>query len=81
MLLKITANLKARNSYYLWRRKWQHAPVFMPGKSHRQKNLMVYSSWGHKELNMTEAAKHAVVTTRVNYMCNVTVTYGCICFL
>ena len=44
MLLKITIHLKGRDSYYLWRRKWQPTPVFMPGKSHRQK-MMVYSSW------------------------------------
>ena len=26
-----------------WRRKWQHTPVFLPGKSHRQRNLVGYS--------------------------------------
>ena len=30
-------------------------PVFLPGKSHGQRNLVGYSPWGHKELNMTEA--------------------------
>ena len=27
----------------LWRRKWQPTPVFLPGKSHRQRNLEGYS--------------------------------------
>jgi len=36
-----------------WRRKWQPTPVFLPGKSHRQRSLVGYSPWGHKELNMT----------------------------
>ena len=31
-----------------WRRKWQPTPVFLPGKSHRQRSLAGYSSWGHK---------------------------------
>ena len=38
----------------LWRRKWQPTPVLLPGKSHGQTSLMGYSSWGHKELDMTE---------------------------
>ena len=29
-------------------------PVFLPGKSHRQKSLAGYSPWGHGELDMTE---------------------------
>ena len=37
-----------------WRRKWQHIPVFFPGKSHRQRNLAVYSSWSLKESDTTE---------------------------
>ena len=31
-----------------WRRKWQPIPVFLPGKSHGQRNLVDYSSWGRK---------------------------------
>ena len=37
-----------------WRRKWQLMPVFWPGKPHGQRSLVGYSSWGHKELVMTE---------------------------
>ena len=36
------------------RRKWQSAPVLLPGKSHGQKSLVAYSQWDHKELDMTE---------------------------
>ena len=37
-----------------WMRKWQPPLVFFPGKFHRQKSLVGYSLWGHKELGMTE---------------------------
>ena len=29
-------------------------PVFLPGESHRQRSLVGYSPWGHKELDMPE---------------------------
>ena len=32
-----------------WRRKWQPSPIFLPGKSHGQRSLAVYSPWGLKE--------------------------------
>ena len=41
-----------------WRKKWQSTPVFLPGKSHGQRCLEGYSSWGCKELDTT---KHADV--------------------
>ena len=37
-----------------WRREWQPTPVFLPGKSHGQRSLASYNSWGHKELDITE---------------------------
>ena len=37
-----------------WRRKWQPTPVFLPGKSHRERHLVGYSSWGRKESNTTK---------------------------
>ena len=37
-----------------WSRKWQPASVFLPGKSHGQRSLAGYSSWGHKESDTTE---------------------------
>ena len=36
-----------------WRKKWQPTPVFLPGKSHGQRNLMGYSMWGPTESDMT----------------------------
>ena len=38
----------------LWRRKWQRTPVFLPRKSHGQRNLVGYSPWGCKESDTTE---------------------------
>ena len=32
-----------------WRRKWQPTPVFLPGKSHRQRSLAGYSPRGSQE--------------------------------
>ena len=32
-----------------WRRKWQPAPAFLPGKLHGQKSLVGYSEWGHTD--------------------------------
>ena len=37
-----------------WRRKLQRTPVFLPGKSHRQRSLAGYSPWGHKESDTNE---------------------------
>ena len=34
--------------------KWQSTLVFLPGKSQGQRSPVGYSSWGHKELDMTE---------------------------
>ena len=45
-----------------WRRKWQPTPVFLLGKSHRQRSLVGYSPWGRKELDMTEHTQtHTVI--------------------
>ena len=41
------------------RRKWQPAPVYLPGKSHGQRSLAGYSPWGLKESDTTEATEHA----------------------
>ena len=37
-----------------WRRKWQPTPVLLPGKSHGQRSLVDYISWGRKESDTTE---------------------------
>ena len=40
-----------------WRRKWQPTPVFLPGKSHRQRSLAGYSPWGHKGVEHDSMSK------------------------
>ena len=37
-----------------WRRGWLLTLIFFSGEFHRQKSLMGYSSWGHKESDMTQ---------------------------
>jgi len=46
------------------RRAWQSTPVFLSGESHVQRNLMGYSSWGRKELYMTEQLNNKVFSAR-----------------
>ena len=41
-----------------WRRKWQPAPIFLPGKSHRLRSLVSYSPWDPEKLYMTEGTEH-----------------------
>ena len=33
-----------------WRRKWLPTPIYLSGKSHRQRSLMSYSPWGCKRV-------------------------------
>ena len=40
-----------------WRRAWQPTKVFLPGKSHGQRNLVGYSPWGHKSVGQDLATK------------------------
>ena len=37
-----------------WRKAWQPTPVFLPGESHGQRNLVGYSTKGCKESDTTE---------------------------
>ena len=37
-----------------WRREWQSTPVFLPGKSHGQRNLAGYTPPGRKDSDITE---------------------------
>ena len=39
-------------------KEWQPTPVFFPGKSHGQRNLVGYSPWGLKESDTTEQLNH-----------------------
>ena len=38
-----------------WRRKWQPTPVFLPGESQGQWNLVCCRLWGRTESDTTEA--------------------------
>ena len=38
----------------LWRRKWQPAPLFLPGESHGLGSLAGCSPKGHRELDMSK---------------------------
>ena len=44
-----------------WGRKWQPTPAFLPGEFHGQRRLVGYSSWGHKESDMTEQLTHFIL--------------------
>ena len=39
-----------------WSRKWQPAPVFLPGNFHGQSSLAGYSPWHRTELDMIQQA-------------------------
>ena len=39
-----------------WRRAWQPAPLFLPGKSYEQRNVVGYRPWGHKKSDTAERA-------------------------
>ena len=42
------------SSLFEWGREWQPTPIFLPEKSHGQRNLVGCSPWGRKELDTTE---------------------------
>ena len=42
----------------IWRRKCLPTPVFLPGESHGQRNLLGYSPWGHKRVRHNWACTH-----------------------
>ena len=42
-----------------WRRRWQSAPVFLPGKSHGQRSLAGYSPRGRKRVGRDSATEPA----------------------
>ena len=46
-----------------WRREWQLASVFLPGKFHGQESLAGYSPWGRKELHKTERLEQSIPNT------------------
>ena len=51
-----------------WRREWLPTPVFLSGESHEQSRLLGYSSWGCKELDMTEQLNTKRFASRFMYV-------------
>ena len=58
-----------------WRRKWQHTPVFLPGKSCGQRNLVGYSPWDR------ERVRHDLETKQQCFQGSFTSNYLCLTFL
>ena len=56
-----------------WRRKWLSTPVFLPGKSHRQKSLEGYSPVGHKESDTTEWRSTHTFNPSLRFNSNLTI--------
>ena len=54
--------------------KWQHTPVFLPGKFHGKRSLEGYSPWGHKELDITEHTQ-TIRTIIVSYSLGIFVIF------
>ena len=52
-----------------WGRKWQPTPLFLPGKSHRQRSLVGYSPRGCKRVRHDLATKqqYILVYSFVNF--------------
>ena len=45
------------SSVYMWRRKWQPTPVFLPGESQGRGSLVGCRLWGRTESDTTEATQ------------------------
>ena len=58
------ASLILESGRFPWRKKWQPAPVFLPGEFHGQRSLVGYSPWSCKEeSDMTKYKFSAVLKT------------------
>ena len=57
LLLNRVSYSMCRPPQWLSGKEWQPTPVFLPGKTHGQRGLGNYSSWGHK-------SQHNRVTVR-----------------
>ena len=54
MVKNLPAMKKTQVGKIPWRREWLPTPVYLHREFHGQRNLMGYSLWGRKELDMTE---------------------------
>ena len=59
---------KSMFSCQLGKMKCQPTPVFLPGKSHGQRSLEGYSSWGHKKSHMTEQLTLSFLSCQLTYL-------------
>ena len=50
-----------------WKRAWQPTPVFLPGESLGQRNLVGYSPRGGKESDTTEMTWHACTCSSLKF--------------
>ena len=66
-----------------WKRKWHPTPGFLPGESHRQRRLAVYSPWGCKESDTTELLSYLYLAKYLSqnlsskgghYDCNISIS-------
>ena len=53
----------------LWRREWQPTPEFLPGKSHGQRRLAVYSPWSCKRVRHNWVTEHPCLYTVLHSGC------------
>ena len=44
-----------------WTKKWNPTPVFLPGESYGQRNLMGYSPWGHRDSDMIKHTSSSII--------------------
>ena len=57
LVLSVTSRGSLESPHPVFRAVWfvrQTTPVFLPGKSHKQRSLVGWSPWVHKESSMTE---------------------------
>ena len=67
--LKVGHDLAISLSLFIfthWRRKWQPAPVFLPGESQGRGSLVGCRLWGRTELDSTEAPQQQQQQQHVN---------------
>ena len=59
-----------------WRRKWQPTPVFLPGESQRERNLLGCCLWGCTELGTTEATwQQQLCVYDLSYLTSLNLSY------
>ena len=51
-----------------WSRKCHPTLVLLPGKPHRQRSLVGYSPWSHKESDLTDSTEHSLPKTQLTWL-------------